>query len=103
MKEPYQYPPGYEPPKQRVNGGGVALGAVGGPVVVTLLSSLAAQVAGGELAVLVVGAGILGAFVLLLQSHPFWRGVGVGLLGAYAVVLLLFGACFAILSQMDFG
>jgi hypothetical protein len=100
-----QHPPGPPP-----NGGGgagkgagVAVGIVSAPVLLSVLVPLAVGGIGFVGAGLVLLAGVIAGFVLLFNPQPFWRGVGAGMLGAYGVLLLLFGACFAILVNADFG
>jgi hypothetical protein len=92
--------PGQEPPRRGVSGSGVAMGVFLLPVPVIALMVGAGWLAGAVASVVVLGVAIVAAFLMVVaQDDPFRRGLGVGLLITLAVVLLLFGACFAILTQ----
>jgi hypothetical protein len=87
-------PPPYK--ERSVDGAAVALGIVASFFVVVGISILTVGVFWIGL-----GAGIAvvaGAIWLCTQPTAFRKGFGVGLLVGYALVLLLVGACFAIVA-----
>ena len=92
---PPQVPPPPRPPR-KVDGAAVALGIVASFFVVVGVAILSAGVFwigfGAGIAV------IVGAIWLCLSPVPFRRGFGVGLLVGYAIVILLIGACFALVA-----
>lgn len=93
--------PGQERPPSRIKGSGVAVGAFLVPVPVFALAVAVASAVGflGTVVVLLLAA--VGSLVVLVAAtDPFRRGLAAGLLITLSVVLLLFGACFAILSQL---
>ena len=61
-------------------------------------------VTGNAVVAVVVGlVVVVGSFVLLVQrGDDFLRGLGAGVLTAIAVVLLVFGACFAMIVSGGF-
>ncbi len=87
--------PPHPPPRTRHTGGllaGIAAALFGVPFAAMFAGYLGSGIG-------LVGAALAGvvlAFVALTRPDPFWRSFGVGMLTTFAVLLLLVGACVAL-------
>jgi hypothetical protein len=85
-------PPPYK--QRRVDGAAVALGIVAA-IAIAIVDTAAGAVVPFVGFVLGIGSVAL-AIWLCTQPHPFRKGLGVGILVGYAIIILLIGACFAL-------
>ena len=94
--------PGPPPERGSVRGAGVFVGiAVVTPLF--LVVSLTSLGVFAPVTPLMLLADPIVAAVLIARGDPFWRGVGIGMFIGIGILLLLAGACFAMLAGSDFG
>lgn len=79
--------------------GGIMVGIT--VAVLLAVSTVFSGAAFTALTPVIAGVGLVAAIVLLTRPDPFQRALGTGLFVGAAIVLLLVGACFAVLAGLD--